>query len=483
MASCQSKQNDSNPNSVASGTSEPEPLSITIFTKKVELFAEFKPFVKDQETAFAAHLNDLKEFKPFPTGSLQVILKNEKSQYENKVEAPSVPGIYRPVITPAEPGIYTLTFIFKNDQLSETIIVDSIRVFQNASEIPPPVSDNIGDEIIYLKEQAWKTIFATEEVTEKPFHTVISTSARVKSLPGAEMVLSSQTAGQINLFKVVGETVSKGDLIATISGGSLEDNLTVKLNEYRVAYEKSKADYDRTKPLTSSQTISQKDFLEIVTRYKQDSVRYFQIAGKVTGNTMRLLAPIKGIISDIMVNNGGFIETGLPVARITNSSELLIEAFVNQSDHQLVPGIFDANFKDPSGNKTLTLSALNGKVRSANAFVNDNSLRIPVNFTVRNNGDLMPGMFLEAYLMTNPTEKAIVVPYSALLEEQGKYFVYVEKAGESFLKREVVLKGNDGLYAEISSGLKPGERVVTKGIQPIKLSSMAGGLPLHGHTH
>jgi len=85
--------------------------------------------------------------------------------------------------------------------------------------------------------------------------------------------------------------------------------------------------------------------------------------------------------------------------------------------------------------------------------------------------------------MTNPTEKAIVVPYSALLEEQGKYFVYVEKAGESFLKREVVLKGNDGLYAEISSGLKPGERVVTKGIQPIKLSSMAGGLPLHGHTH
>ncbi len=128
-------------------------------------------------------------------------------------------------------------------------------------------------------------------------------------------------------------------------------------------------------------------------------------------------------------------------------------------------------------------SNLKRKLGLAIAFINDNSLRIPVSFTVTNNGDLMPGMFLEAYLMTNPKEKAIVVPYSALLEEQGKYFVYVEIAGESFMKRQVTIAGNDGLNAEISSGLKPGERVVTKGVQAIKLSSMAAGLPLHGHTH
>ena len=481
LASCQQKQKDIN--LVGSDYSALEPLSITVFTEKVELFAEFRPFIIGQETAFAAHLNDLKEFKPFPAGSLQVILKNDRNQYENKVDAPSVPGIYRPVITPTEPGIYTLTFIYNNDSLSETITVDSIKVYQNISEIPPAVTDNNGDKIVYLKEQAWKTTFATEEVIEKPFYSVISTSARVKSQPAAEMVISSQASGQINLIKVLGETVRRGDLIGTVSGGSLENNLNVRLNEIRIAYEKSKADYERTKPLATSQTISQKDFLEILTKYRQDSVRYFQMTGKITDNTMKIVASVDGIISDIMVSNGGYIETGLPVVRITNSNDLLIEAFVNQSDHKNVSGIFDANFKDPSGTKTFTLSSLNGKVRSASAFVNDNSLRIPVNFTVRNNGDLMPGMFLEAYLMTNPKEKAIVVPYSALLEEQGKYFVYVEIAGESFMKRQVTIAGNDGINAEISSGLEPGERVVTKGVQPIKLSSMAGGLPLHGHTH
>ncbi len=479
--SCQQKQKEIN--LAGSDYSALEPLSVTVFTEKVELFAEFRPFIIGQETAFAAHLNDLEEFKPFPAGSLQVILKNAGNQFENKVDAPSVPGIYRPVITPTEPGIYTLTFIYNNDNLSEIITVDSIRVYQDITEVPPAETDNNGDLIVYLKEQAWKTTFATEEVIEKPFHSVISTSARVKSQPAAEMVISSQASGQINLFKVLGETVRRGDIIGTVSGGSLENNLIVRLNEIRIAYEKSKADYERTNPLATNQTISQKDFLEILTKYRQDSVRYFQMTGKITGNTMKIIAYVDGIISDIMVSNGGFVETGLPIVRITNSKDLLIEAYVNQSDHTYVSGIFDANFRDPSGENTFTLSSLNGKVRSTSAFVSDNSLRIPVSFTVRNNGDLMPGMFLEAYLMTNPKEKAIVVPYTALLEEQGKYFVYVEIAGESFMKRQVTIAGNDGINAEISSGLEPGERVVTKGVQAIKLSSMAGGLPLHGHTH
>ena len=68
LASCQQKQK--NINLVGSDYSALEPLSITVFTEKVELFAEFRPFIIGQETAFAAHLNDLKEFKPFPAGSL-----------------------------------------------------------------------------------------------------------------------------------------------------------------------------------------------------------------------------------------------------------------------------------------------------------------------------------------------------------------------------------------------------------------------------
>jgi RND family efflux transporter MFP subunit len=480
LISCRQKSTET---TEGPGYNSLEPLTYTIFTKNVELFAEFRPFIVGQETPFAAHLNDVVNFKPFPSGSLEVILRNGSNQYTSKVDSPSVPGIFRPVITPDKPGIYTLTFNFRNEQVNESITIDSLKVYQAMSEIPSAAPESTGDKIVYLKEQAWKTTFATEEITYKPFHTVISTSARVKGQPSAEILISSQSAGQISFLKVLGERIKKGEVIATVSGGSFENNLSARLNEYRINWEKSKADYERTRPLIQGQAISEKDNLEIISRYKQDSIRYYQVNDKISGNSLKVVSPVDGIISEIKTENGGIIEAGVPVARVTNSSDLLIEAFVNQSDHNLVPGIFDANFRDPSGESVFTLSSLNGRVKSSNAFVGANSLRIPVTFTVKNNGSLIPGMFLETYLMTNPKEKAIVVPYSALVEEQGKFYVYIEEQGESFIKQEVTIAGTDGLNAEISAGLKPGDRVVTKGTQQIKLSSMAGGLPLHGHTH
>jgi len=484
ITGCQSKQDGSKTTGIDAQIAALEPLSCTLFTDKVELFVEFRPFIIGHESAFAAHLNDIVQFKPIAEGSLQVIMKNGQTQFENKVEAPSVPGIFRPVITPTETGYYTLTFMFKSQQYDETIVVDSVRVYADLAEVSANSAHSAGsDEIVYLKEQAWKTEFATQEVVTKPFWSVISTSAKVKAQPQAEVVLNTQSAGQVNLFTVIGASVSKGDLLATISGSGIENSLTSKLNEYRISYEKSKADLNRTSPLATTQAISQKEFLEIKSRYLQDSLKYFQFAGNISGNSVKITAPFNGIVSNVIVQNGEFTETGTPVIQITNKDELLIEAFINQSDYQSVEGIFDANFKNIADNKPFTLAELKGKVKSANAFVNENISRIPVNFSVQNNGLIMPGMFLEAFIMTNKKENALVLPLSAIIEEQGRYFVFIEVSGESFIKREVTLKGNDGISVEIATGLLVGERVVTKGTQPIKLSSMAAGLPLHGHTH
>ncbi|MBK8427720.1 MAG: hypothetical protein IPL27_17900 [Lewinellaceae bacterium] len=77
----------------------------------------------------------------------------------------------------------------------------------------------------------------------------------------------------------------------------------------------------------------------------------------------------------------------------------------------------------------------------------------------------------------------MTVPKSALIEEQGIFYVYVQTEGESFQKREVKTGSNDGVNVQILSGLTPGERVVSKGAYQIKLSSMSGTMPAHGHEH
>ena len=68
-----------------------ETVSITRWTDKTELFVEFSPLLVCKETPFAAHLTDLKTFKPVADGSLRVALTREQGKEAAAVaKAPTV---------------------------------------------------------------------------------------------------------------------------------------------------------------------------------------------------------------------------------------------------------------------------------------------------------------------------------------------------------------------------------------------------------
>ncbi|MBC8319158.1 MAG: efflux RND transporter periplasmic adaptor subunit, partial [Bacteroidetes bacterium] len=92
--------------------------------------------------------------------------------------------------------------------------------------------------------------------------------------------------------------------------------------------------------------------------------------------------------------------------------------------------------------------------------------------------------FVEIYLKTLTNSEALTVPNTALLEDQGSYFVYVQTTPELFEKREVKIGVTDGLKTEIIKGIAYNERIVTKGAILIKLAQATGTLDAHsGHVH
>ena len=109
--------------------------------------------------------------------------------------------------------------------------------------------------------------------------------------------------------------------------------------------------------------------------------------------------------------------------------------------------------------------------------------QIPVRFEIESNSDLIPGTIATVYFWYGNNEKTITVPTSAVVEEQGNYYVFIEKTGESFEKRVVNISTSDGLRVSISSRLTVGEWVVVKGAMLVKLASMSGAIPSHGHVH
>ena len=108
---------------------------------------------------------------------------------------------------------------------------------------------------------------------------------------------------------------------------------------------------------------------------------------------------------------------------------------------------------------------------------------IPVIFEIDNIGDIIPGSYIEIFLKTNEVKDVLTIPYSSLLEEQGHYYAFVQVSGEGFEKRELELGINDGINIQVISGIKENERVVSKGAYQIKLATMSGEMPSHGHAH
>lgn len=459
--------------------------SYTLFSESHELFVEFEPLVAGQISSFAAHVTQLDDYKPVIRGNFMVSIIKGNKGIRHRVEAPSSPGIFRPAIQPLEAGNYRLVFEFNDESGVVLFEVESVHVLADAHEALHITEDKpMGDEITFLKEQAWKIDFATSKIDFRPFYSVIHTSGRVKISPQSETILHTQTSGTVQLMVVTGESVEKGTLLAWVTGSGIDDNINLQMNERKIAFEKSRSDFIRTKPLAEQQAISQKDFLEIQARYHQDSLRYHQLTGLVSQKEgLRITAPMDGFISNMVVMNGQHVEAGSPILKISNSQQLIIETHVNQSDFKKVDGIFDANFLIKGHDKPLTLKELNGKIVSKNPFVDDQFTRIPVIFSASGNDLLIPGMFLEAFLFSGYKENALLVPHSALIEEHGQYYVFVQTGGESYEKRQVTWADSDGRQAEIVSGLTPNERIVTKGAYQIKLAAISGDLPLHGHTH
>jgi multidrug efflux pump subunit AcrA (membrane-fusion protein) len=77
----------------------------------------------------------------------------------------------------------------------------------------------------------------------------------------------------------------------------------------------------------------------------------------------------------------------------------------------------------------------------------------------------------------------LAVPESAIVDDAGRPVVFVQTAGESFLRRPVRIGIRDSGYVGILEGVIRGERVVTAGAYQIRLAALSPQVPAHGHVH
>jgi len=482
---------------------ELESLAYTLYTDKSELFVDFKPLIVGKTSTLSAHFTKLGEnFKAVTDGSVSVSLVGNKKQPGNKANNPSSPGIFRLALKPENAGTYQLVFEIQTKAFADIIIIDSIAVYpdvktalanqkEDLSTLPTGQTGikagAIIEEIVYLKEQAWEIEFANMEVKRQPFAEIIKTTGQILPAQGDKVIIIAKSNGIItfgNNKKLIGSAVNSGETLFIISGSGLtEDNLDTKYKEAKANYEKNKADFERAKELAKDNIISQKEFQEIQLRYENAQIAFNTIANNYTTGGQKITSPIQGFIKNVFVSEGQYVEIGQPIASVSQNRKLILKAEVPQKHFSKLKSISSANFKTAYDSKIFSTDSLNGKLISFGKNTNDNAYYVPVNFEIDNKGEIIPGSFIEVFLKTNMIKDALVIPYSALIEEQGIYFAYVQTSGEGFQKRELKLGISDGMNVQVLSGIKENERVVIKGGYQIKLATMSGKMPEVGHEH
>ena len=337
------------------------------------------------------------------------------------------------------------------------------------------------DEIILAPEKAKAAGVASMEIQPKSFRQVIKASGEVQAAQGNESTIVANVAGVVSFQRSVteGMQVGKGATIMTISASKLQDGDPAE--RARIAYEAAKADFDRASRLVESQIVSQKEFNAIKEKYENAKVAYEAIAKNQTKSGVAVSAPMGGYIKNLLVKEGDYVSVGQPLATVTQNNRLFLRADVSERYYKYLNGITSANFKTPYDNQVYELEALNGKLLSYGKSAG--SFYVPVTFSFDNKGDIIPGSFVEIYLLSKDMENTIVLPVEALTEEQGLYFIYIQKCAESYKKQEVKLGASNGKEVQILSGVNPGDKVVVKGAYHVKLASASNALPAHSHEH
>lgn len=464
-------------------------VSYTKWTDQVELFVEFKPLVIGEVSRFAAHFTHMSNYKPVTEGDLTVSLVIGDKGIRQMVESPASPGIFNPSLQPTTSGTGQLIFELVTPGFSDRVVLDNIQVFANASEAMAAMAEaGTGDEgISFLKEQAWKIDFAIEPVKRHSIHEVIHTSGEIQPVKGEEKVLAAKSSG-IVFFKSQnlqeGQEVRAGEALFSISSqGLLQSNLEEKYQVAKARLERTKADFRRAEDLASKQIIGQKEYEQRKMDYSIAQAEFQTLTNSYNAGGQSIVASMSGIIKNVMVSDGQFVAEGTPLVEITNSRRLLLQAEVSQKYLPQLSHLKSANFKTPYQDTVQSLTDYNGRLLTYGKVLEPGSSFIPVIFELDNLRQLIPGSFVELFLLTAPIENALVIPKSALMQDYNLHYVYVEVAGESFEKRPVRLGVDDGFQVQVLSGLAEGDWVVTKGAYQIKMASMSSTIPAHGHEH
>jgi membrane fusion protein (multidrug efflux system) len=300
-----------------------------------------------------------------------------------------------------------------------------------------------------------------------------------------EVELRPQVSGYITgIHFKEGDKVKKGQKLYSIDQQQSEatyKQALANLSVQEANLDKAKKDVERYRELGKKDAIAkqQVDYAETAFATAQQQVEAAKATVRSVQTNVRyatIVAPFDGTIGISSVRLGASVSPGQTLLNTISSDDpIAADISIDQSE---IFRFSELLSKQNSSKKDSTFRlafrtqvyAENGKISFIDRAVDAQTGTIKMRLEFPNPKHSLRAGMSGTLLVLSASQQAIVVPYKAINEQLGEFFVYVADSSKA-TQRKVIIGKQIGKNIIIKSGLKEGDTIITEGVQNLREGS------------
>lgn len=371
--------------------------------------------------------------------------------------------------------------IYTNISYTIAALVSVVTISCSEKQEASAVSTTETNTVTVTETQFTSSGMEVNTLTAQPFQQYVATTGSITVPPDNEAVITPYFAGYVkNVSLLPGDEVKKGQVLFTI------ENPEYLAWQQQFLESKGKLsfledDYKRQQLLINDSITSTKAYSKALSAYQVEKAIYNGLkeklqllhintanlsAGNMTAVTT-VTAPISGVVTTMEISKGTYIGPQNVAMKVTNLEELHVELNVYEKDiTKLKDGqqvIFYAQ-DNPDKKFEAEVHLVNKAIDPTTRTVN-----VHADLVQKENAQfLVPGMFLEAKVITN-TQTFQALPTDAVVTIDDISYALLEMENETYKKVIVKTGVTNSEFTQILNADKfaPKAKFITKGAYPL----------------
>jgi cobalt-zinc-cadmium efflux system membrane fusion protein len=316
-------------------------------------------------------------------------------------------------------------------------------------------------------------LFKSVEVTRQKVAVPVALTGEIRFDERRVGHVSSQVEGIIKRVHVaLGDKVKKGQPLIEIESVAIGEAQASNL-EAQGLLKLARRNFERVSELHKENISSEKEFLMAKQEIEAADIRAQGARGKLTrlgtatGSRGRLVlrAPMDGSVLVMHAVSGEVARGDTALVTVGDNAAVWVWADLYERDIATVKrGQAAGRLAASVSVKAYPGDEFAGTVDLVSPAMDESSRTVKVRVEVKNpDGRLLAGMFAAVKLFLPGTDETLAVPRNAVLDDEGRSFVFVHYQGEYYVRRPVIIGRTWAAWVEIKNGLVLGQTVVDEG--------------------